>query len=256
MDAETNIGDENGDDEEEEDDIGIHFDADYGLEDALPCLIHPHISTITYLSDIGVPTLILNKHSPPPEDEGKVSLAGTIEQGYLSYPKIGKHIAFDGRMLHGASAAFFPSSPASSSAGKNSDGKRITFLVNIWLNHSPLDAEVLPEEIVKQMKPVGEDYYKLGGLKSPDTLDSMDLKAQVPGEGATEFVAEAVQTVVCNREVTFVLNLDDVKKANTDIQEKAGTGGTVELKFENESLALFVGDEVSDDEDDEEEEEE
>lgn len=44
------------------DEVGLHFDADYVLEDLLPVgqLVHPHIATVTYLSDEGAPTLVLN----------------------------------------------------------------------------------------------------------------------------------------------------------------------------------------------------
>ena len=135
----------------EDDDVGMHFDADYGLEDMLPCLIHPHISTITYLSNVGVPTMILDKKSPPPEDAPyKKTLEGSIKKGYLSYPKIGKHVAFDGRLLHGASSSFFPSLPDSSSSTPH---KRITFLVNIWYSHIPIDADLLPDEYLAKMAP-------------------------------------------------------------------------------------------------------
>ena len=89
-------GDDDGDDdeeEEEEEEVGFHFDADYGLEEQLPnFLLHPRVSTITYLSDTGVPTLILDKRSPPPSDKDKSSLKGNINTGWLSHPSFGKHV--------------------------------------------------------------------------------------------------------------------------------------------------------------------
>ena len=51
------------DDEDESDEVGMHYDADYGLEDQMPnILLHPRVATVTYLSNVGAPTLVLNKH--------------------------------------------------------------------------------------------------------------------------------------------------------------------------------------------------
>lgn len=54
----------------------------------------------------------------------------------------GKHISFDGRLLHGA-----PAGADLWNIGRNhteaSTGSRVTFLVNIWLNYVPLSTERL-----------------------------------------------------------------------------------------------------------------
>ena len=47
----------------EEDDIGLHFDKDYTLEDQ-GLNIHPHLATVTYLTPYGGPTLILPLPGP------------------------------------------------------------------------------------------------------------------------------------------------------------------------------------------------
>lgn len=74
----------------------------YRLEEQIPNYhVHPRVATVTYLSDTGVPTLILSKCSPPPTDPEKKSLGGSINKAWLSHPSSGKHIAFDGRYLHG-----------------------------------------------------------------------------------------------------------------------------------------------------------
>jgi hypothetical protein len=173
-------GDEDDDDDEEDDEVGIHFDADYGtyfritgshshlrlcissmltlafsvqgLEEQLPnFMLHPRVATITYLSDSGVPTLILNKRSPPPSDHEKKSLNGSINKAWLSHPYFGKHVAFDGRFLHGAPGKYFQSvnkdsfsvsGPKSKRLKSDENGtksnhgdKRITFLVNVSVKH-------------------------------------------------------------------------------------------------------------------------
>ena len=107
-DKEDDEGDEEDDDDSDE--VGLHFDADYELEEQTKdLLLHPRVATVTYLSDCGAPTLILNQKSPPMEDLQKKTLETGINQAWLSHPKVGKHTAFDGRLLHGAPALYFPS---------------------------------------------------------------------------------------------------------------------------------------------------
>lgn len=180
--GEENSGDEDGE-EDEEDEVGWHYDADYGLEDQAPgLLLHPRVATVTYLSNEGAPTVILDCKTP---HQGNVkALDGQkISHAWVSYPRVGKHLAFDGRLLHGAPAAVFPSlqtlsapiaksteekgeeppakraktNPAEKETQKplvckNDNKQRVTLLVNVWLNHCPLDAELLDDDVVEQME--------------------------------------------------------------------------------------------------------
>ena len=93
----TGLEDEDeGDDDDDE--VGLHFDADYELEEQTGnILLHPRVATVTYLSDHGAPTLILEQKSPPMEDLKKTTLEKGINKAWLSHPRIGKHTAFDGR---------------------------------------------------------------------------------------------------------------------------------------------------------------
>ena len=43
------------------------------------------------------------------DDLGKKTLEEDISRAWLSHPQLGKHTAFDGRLLHGAPALYFPS---------------------------------------------------------------------------------------------------------------------------------------------------
>jgi hypothetical protein len=160
-----NHDDETTDDDEEGNEVGWHFDADYGLEAQAPnLLLHPRVATVTYLTDYGAPTVVLNVKSPAPSDTDKKSLEQSVDRVWLSSPKIGKHMAFDGRLLHGAPATYFPPSHAAAAPPVephpkkiklDSDSlsrKRVTLLVNIWLNHCPLDAEPLEDDVVEQLQ--------------------------------------------------------------------------------------------------------
>jgi hypothetical protein len=119
--------------------IGWHWDRDYALEAEHGLAIHPAVATVTYLSDVGAPTLVLeNAHPVLAADEPPPSARAL----HVSWPRTGKHIAFDGRWLHGAPEGF----PAAAlpTARVAPPPTRTTFLVNVWLNHKPVASERAP----------------------------------------------------------------------------------------------------------------
>ena len=59
----------------------------------------------------------------------------------VSFPVVGKHIAFNGRLLHGCPSSCAPRPAAAS--GHDGDTKRVSLLVNVWLNHKPIGVEEL-----------------------------------------------------------------------------------------------------------------
>ena len=305
--------DEN-DDEEEDDDVGMHFDADYGLEEQVKNLmIHPRLSTVTYLTNVGVPTLVVDKKSPT---DTASSLNGNVERSWLSSPSIGKHISFDGRLLHGAPGAFFPAASiprhpqqqtpsldteihSTSKMNKKSkmiedkqiitsednsvtytpNNKRITFLVNIWLNHCPLDAELLDQDICDQLQTpwdltTAEDVVSLLGDKRKKQDDPDDNNTVVFQWKATTTVPDDIPTVtleaatnnkvekmvceettLCHHNVTFALLCSPA--ASKEVATKVGMeGSSVQIQFQKDAFQIIVGDEChSDDGSDDGEEE-
>ena len=97
--------------------------------------VHPAVSTVTYLGDAGAPTFVADK-TPPVMYEELEAFRGAIGNAVLSHPETGKHLSFDGRMLHGAPREL----------AREGSGLRVTFLVNVWLGHKPADVEPFPEE--------------------------------------------------------------------------------------------------------------
>ena len=134
------------------DDIGVHWDRDYGLEDEHGIHIHPHLGTVTYLSNCGGPTLIFNKRGSLTNQE---SICGGFTSYVVSSPKIGKHICFDGTLLHAAPGDFTDSID---------HGMRTTFLVNIWLNHIPSQTTCVSGQMLSRLSKYNNielraDYY-------------------------------------------------------------------------------------------------
>lgn len=113
--------------------IQFHWDADeFGL-DRHDVGIHPHLSTVTYLTDWGTPTLVVDRRRL--ETTRFLTPCGAIQEGLLSFPSSGKHIVFDGQLLHG------------NIPDVGELGERVTFLVNIWLNHRPSKCIRLPKKL-------------------------------------------------------------------------------------------------------------
>ena len=199
-----------------DDEIGVHWDKDYGLEPS-GLNVHPQIGTVTYFSSFGAPTMMARKPTPTFFSE---SVAGALEgletqykdrehmcffarraglpafasaNAFLSFPAFGKHVAFDGRWLHGAlpelSRKAEEKNPTSSTTTK-----RVTFLVNVWLNHVPSTATPLPERELRRMAKLGAYVFANGDTfakkksSDDDAVESVDVaKLGVSKEIQREF---------------------------------------------------------------------
>jgi hypothetical protein len=307
-------GDGEDDEEDEGDDVGLHFDADYGLEDQVPnLLLHPRLATVTYLTNHGAPTLVLDQRSPTPDEWHKNALHNrSIRTGWISHPRVGRHLAFDGRLLHGAPSTFFPPSrplsnenfaavatpveaasrardspieppdnkrPKLDNSLPPSNEKRITILVNVWVNHCPLDAEPLDDAICDSLEtpfspllpgatkapgdetdanPEDEEtthpqsftwVSSVDDLAAPPALRRVSLKT-CPADPAGE-----EEFVLCNRLVTakYGASMTALHDACRRGDDAVDDSDLVELDMEEGVVQLLVGGEVkhedSDDED-------
>lgn len=124
----------------------LHWDQDVQRSASTDIHVYPHISTVTYLTHGGSPTVVFeglegpgsSNTDPRRDQQGKLATSVCV-----CHPTVGKHMCFDGRFLHGAVATL---------AGVQ-DEDRTTFLVNIWLNHQPLGIEELPDDIARTLCP-------------------------------------------------------------------------------------------------------
>jgi len=122
--------------------VALHWDKDEALVDEGGPTVHPFVSTVTYVAggDGGAPTIVVPL-APLDKPKGASSRAGAC---FVSYPRRGKSIAFDGRWLHGA--------PVSLMRGTAPEGTlRITLLVNVWRGWRPLGVEPLPAAAVAEL---------------------------------------------------------------------------------------------------------
>lgn len=135
----------------EENGITFHWDKDEDLR--ILCggntYIHPHLSTVTYLTSLGAPTLVTNAriHSLSGEWMQPENL-----QAWISWPRRCKHFSFDGRYLHAAPMELMPEglwekqlqNPDPESKSSVRQHRRVTFLVNIWLHYKPFNVNRFP----------------------------------------------------------------------------------------------------------------
>jgi len=133
--------------------ISFHYDKDEGLASMYGKMKHPLVSTVTYLSDTGAPTLIFNMTTP----DGNLEVPEIPTQGFISYPKLNRHILFSGDLQHGVLGSAAPPARSSSSSSKRSTNKgneeRVTLLIN-WWSVRPLEPNTieLTDDMAEKMQ--------------------------------------------------------------------------------------------------------
>ena len=137
--------------------LNLHFDADEEHKNHAGEHIPPWLATVTYLGSCGAPTLILpvvgdGTARVRPRDTGEQEGEGGSRGAFVSHPREGKHLAFDGRLLHGAIDELTHPPPARAEEAKGASHDedaaytRVTLMVNVWVDHRPSRATRLPEE--------------------------------------------------------------------------------------------------------------
>ncbi|KAI2499813.1 hypothetical protein MHU86_14694 [Fragilaria crotonensis] len=230
------------DDNEDHDEVGMHFDADYGLEDQAPgLLLHPRIATITYLSDIGAPTLVLDRKSlhRMPEELGERFVGdGCVDPSSAEERPHKKQ-----KLEHGGeSAVTVPTAAAITLSNEPQQSQRVTFLVNVWLNHCPMDAELLDDDIIDQLKTAPDTVWGLS-IDKPDDLAKKSLGV------CTRDPAGEEETVICGRIVTLFYN-EKMGRQHDVSHSTSCERISLELEFTAGSLRLEVGGPAAENEDD------
>eukprot|EP00755_Sulcionema_specki_P002950 Sspe_Gene.119468::Locus_115419_Transcript_1_1_Confidence_1.000_Length_1022::g.119468::m.119468 len=144
--------------------LGFHWDRDEEEAVKTGRIVCPQVGTVTYLCDEGAPTVVFA--NPPVKGPGEYG----VREGYVSYPVTGKHIAFNGNLLHGCPPEMMRKKDAKSRRSYT----RATFLVNLWLNHRPKDIVPFPSELAESMK--APPLH----LSPPDAPDSLPTAAASP----------------------------------------------------------------------------
>lgn len=124
--------------------IPFHIDKDETLSALAAVYVTPALSTVTYLSDVGAPTVVTPIIYSNEKSEFEYTSEAIPGNMAVCYPKPGRHLVFDGRLMHGVPSSF-------ARAGAAVGGRRITFLANIWLNHEPVGIEPIPAQVKRSI---------------------------------------------------------------------------------------------------------
>ncbi|KAL1502995.1 hypothetical protein AB1Y20_011065 [Prymnesium parvum] len=179
-------------------DIPFHWDKDEALREAAHVLVHPAVSTVTYLTHGGAPTVVLaaRASASPGISGGQIGSSGAELQlgarrrrmppdgvprhaaALVSYPRAGKLLAFSGALLHGVPSAL----------AEACTGERLTLLVNVWVHHHPLGVSSLPPEFTPQLTAVTAGRLLSSDPSSdpiifPPPVAAEDDAAESPAEG-------------------------------------------------------------------------
>ena len=133
-------------------------------------------------NDTDAPTLVFDNLTVPEIARHGAGVLGTsgptrVPPRLRELARRGKHVAFDGRLLHGV----FPELTPGEATGDPASGSRVTFLVNIWLNHRPRDVRRLPDDVARALTPNAEiERLRLGepreGLGMTGVVDDSSPK--------------------------------------------------------------------------------
>ena len=137
--------------------VDLHYDKDENLAESFDLGSFPTLSTVTYLTSMpnASPTIVF-PHTYD-KDEGEV-----IDEMLVSYPRRGKHLVFDGRLLHGAPAHHALRQFTADAVSKKDTEEslslqvRVTFLVNIWPHGQPSALKRLPTDLRKLVRQAGK----------------------------------------------------------------------------------------------------
>lgn len=175
--------------------------------------MHPHLGTVTYLTEsTGAPTVIFDKKGT---FEFGSDASGPLNGCVLSYPSIGKHICFDGELLHGA-----PSTLAYPEINEEIEGFRVTFLVNVWLDHVPTQSQRLDRSIAQSLVvPLSLIEKKPLSFASSQTVRPLTTKVKHDGNhkwaiGGTDYIIDInlpPPSALCGVEDCTVVDLVHLK---------------------------------------------
>jgi|AntRauTorckE5430_2_1112549.scaffolds.fasta_scaffold09086_1 hypothetical protein len=219
--------------------ICFHWDKDEDLRLMMggTMYIHPHISTVTYMSDSGAPTTALNytvnsftgEYFPPSD-----------ESAYLSWPKKGKHLSFDGRFLHAAPSNLMPKGAFQKQIKISDDitdlkkrkiqtrrQRRVTFLVNIWLNYKPFNVEPFPETMTDKLTKVNEEVPHVLFPEKEDVPNCLDNEVENACNGSDNGTTRfkwPMGGCGSNESISMNLNLESIQNVMND-------GGNVQLRW-------------------------
>lgn len=182
--------------------IGFHYDKDEGLASLHGKMKHPLVSTVTYLTNVGAPTLILEMITL----DGNTEVPEIPDAGFLSFPKVNRHIMFSGALQHGVlgTAAPILSQIGDASDSPSSDSSRVTLLINWWTD-PPIEPNtvVLTDELARSNRYLAKLMTFRGG-KDQSNLPPVDAVASIEVTAAGALPSTSDESAQLSSSVNYV----------------------------------------------------
>ena len=235
--------------------IDLHYDKDEELASAFDLGSFPTLSTVTYLTEgsfgtneeglsISAPPTLVFAHTHEMVDEGPLGQSAfdnvneeeeeekvmdkkrdnhTPPQLMISHAREGKHLCFDGRLLHGASSDIllrkqFHNEDEKSDSLARKDGLRVTFLVNIWLSRRPSQVESLQNEIRSKLK----SYSIQQGDFLPSPMTTLEMIEKEPKRYFVEDGNDRITLPFVSSDATWIEEEVEQKDENGNEEDVSG----------------------------------
>jgi hypothetical protein len=163
-------------------------------------------------------------------------------EAFISWPKCGKHFSFDGRYLHAAPSDLMEkglfekqiqvpiqSTDESEVTRHTRRHRRVTFLVNIWLNHKPFNVEEFPESMIDKLSQMDSSIpYILFDATNSKTLEDPSLLKNV---------TVSAEDTTSNQQFAWPMGGDSSKEKLQvvlpieDIRQEIINGGSLSIKW-------------------------
>jgi hypothetical protein len=164
--------------------VDLHYDKDEALAEAFGLGVFPRVSTVTYLETAVAAAAPPRPLAPTIVFSARIteSVGSDIARAVVSHPAPAKQLAFDGSLLHGApahaalrrSGTRGDNAPTCHEARLAAAAPRITFLVNIWLDHRPCGIiELSDAEVAATRIPTGN----AAGVAPAETVEVQRARA-------------------------------------------------------------------------------
>tara|TARA_B100000686_G_C16730749_1_gene940529 strand:- start:695 stop:1534 length:840 start_codon:yes stop_codon:yes gene_type:complete len=186
--------------------IIFHYDKDEGTASLYNNFIHPIRTTITYLTNVGGPTTIFS-------DEN-------YNNGYLSFPKVNKHIVADGHLLHGVIGPLNKIKPTK-------DKKRITLVVNYYVK-KPIEPNCIhvPHDKVS-LEPLTEEHIRLQDSVTKKASEILKMNYNQDNRNITVYRGQKPIVLTLSRDLksmsTYSFNFSKKKKEKSEVYIKTSS---------------------------------
>lgn len=168
--------------------IGFHYDKDEAFASEHMTMRFPEVSTVTYLSEAGAPTLVFNQTTP----DGNEEVPPLPRDAWVVHPRQNRHLVFRGNLHHGTAPDLsLHTEGAPRHAETPNTAPRRTLLINFWRTR-PMPPNCAEFELSRWKKlSLALDAGTLQALVERPSPNADDADAKAAASAAAKTAANA-----------------------------------------------------------------